>query len=75
MDKIQVPQSKKGKMTGVIGIVLSILSFFTMPFILGISGFFTGFIASKRGAVRLGRWSMVLSSFVVVLTLLLNPFF
>jgi len=64
----------KGKLTGSIGILLSLLSFFTMPFLLGISGFFTGWIASKRGAVRLGRWSMILSSFVVVLTLLLNSF-
>lgn len=65
----------KGRMSGVIGIFLSILSFFTLPFILGISGFITGYFASKRGAIRMGRWSMVLSSFVMILTLLLRPFY
>jgi hypothetical protein len=63
-----------GKGIGVFAIVLSILSLFMAPIILGAAGIITGFIARRRGATTLGAWSIGLGILSIVTRLLISPF-
>lgn len=64
-----------GSLPGTLGFILALLAFFMMPFILGISAFVLGYVAVRRGAGRLGRWTMGLSAMAVLLTIALRPFY
>ncbi|WP_051330840.1 hypothetical protein [Aneurinibacillus terranovensis] len=67
-------QNRTGTGIGTLALVLSLLSFFVMPFLLGIVGFVLGYAAARRGAAS-GRWAMGLSAVAVLLTLFLRPFY
>ncbi|MBB5173904.1 DUF4190 domain-containing protein [Texcoconibacillus texcoconensis] len=59
---------------GVIGIVVSILSLFFMPILLGIAGIVLGFIARRSGANGLGNTAIVIGAFSVIASLFFTPF-
>lgn len=59
---------------GWLAVVLSIVSFFIMPVILGAAGIIFGFIAKRRGAVTLGNTAIIAGAISVLLTLFFAPF-
>jgi hypothetical protein len=63
-----------GRGIGGLAIALSIISLFIFPVILGAAGIITGFIARRRGAVKLGAWSIGLGILSIVTRLFIAPF-
>ncbi|OZM57703.1 hypothetical protein CIB95_04880 [Lottiidibacillus patelloidae] len=63
-----------GRGMGILALVLSILSLFMAPIILGAAGIIIGFIARRRGAAALGAWSIGLGILSIVTRLLISPF-
>jgi hypothetical protein len=63
-----------GRGMGILALVLSILSLFIAPIILGAAGIVIGFIARRRGAAALGAWSIGLGILSIVTRLLISPF-
>jgi len=59
---------------GWLAVVLSIVSFFVMPVILGAAGIIVGFIAKRRGADTLGNTAVIAGAISIVLTLFFAPF-
>ncbi|MEW9670996.1 hypothetical protein [Ammoniphilus sp. 3BR4] len=47
-----------GTALGIVGLVLSLASLFTLPFFLSLLGIGAGFAASRRGARSLGKWAI-----------------
>lgn len=64
-----------GRGLGFLGLVLSILSLFFMPVILGAAGIIVGFIARKRGATGLGAWAIGIGIVSIVVGLFVLPLF
>lgn len=64
-----------GKGTGFLALVLSILSLFILPVILGAAGIIIGFIARRRGANALGAWAIGIGLISLILGILIKPFF
>lgn len=58
--------------TGWIGLVLSILSFFTLPLFFGLSGIIFGIIARSRNAAWLGNAAVTAGVISIVLSFLIN---
>jgi hypothetical protein len=59
---------------GWIGIILSVLSFFAMPLILGAAGIILGFISRNRGANTLGNIAIIAGAVSVLFSVFLWPF-
>ncbi|MCD5323593.1 MULTISPECIES: DUF4190 domain-containing protein [Pontibacillus] len=59
---------------GWLAVVLSVVSFFILPVILGAAGIIVGFMARRRGAETLGNTAIVAGAISVVLTLVFAPF-
>lgn len=59
---------------GWLAVILSIVSFFVMPVILGVAGIIVGFIARRRGAETLGMTAIIAGALSVLLTLFFAPF-
>ncbi|KGP90517.1 hypothetical protein N780_05085 [Pontibacillus chungwhensis BH030062] len=59
---------------GWLAVVLSVVSFFIMPVILGAAGIIVGFMARRRGAETLGNTAIVAGAISVVLSLVFAPF-
>ncbi|MEQ6387893.1 hypothetical protein RZN22_00975 [Bacillaceae bacterium S4-13-58] len=59
---------------GWTGVILSFLSFFMMPVILGAAGIISGFVARRRGANTLGNTAIVVGVISIVLSLFFAPF-
>ncbi|GBF10959.1 DUF308 domain-containing protein [Tepidibacillus infernus] len=60
--------------TAVIGIVLSILSLFFLPYILAPIGIVLGYLAYRRGDQGLGIWAMGLGVIGLLGTLIVSTF-
>jgi hypothetical protein len=60
---------------GVTGLVLSILSLFLWPYLLGAAGIVLGFIAYRRDARTLGVWSMIIGAVAILGALIVYPYF
>lgn len=60
---------------GVTGLVLSILSLFLWPYLLGIVGIVLGIVAYRRDARTLGGWAMVIGAIGILGALLIYPYF
>ncbi|WP_421617656.1 DUF456 domain-containing protein [Brevibacillus sp. TJ4] len=60
---------------GVTGLVLSILSLFLWPYLLGAVGIVLGYMAYRRNAKTLGAWAMIIGAIAIVGALLIYPFF
>lgn len=65
----------EGRGVGAFAIVLSIISLFFLPVILGAAGIIVGFIARRNGATGLGNWAIGIGAVSIVLTLFFSPFF
>lgn len=63
-----------GTVVGSIALILSILSLFMMPFILGIIGIIVGFSARRRGS-SLGSWAIGISAISIIVGIFILPFF
>ncbi|MFJ7857627.1 DUF4190 domain-containing protein [Peribacillus sp. NPDC097206] len=59
---------------GAIALIISILSLFMMPFILGILGIIIGFSARKRGS-SMGSWAIGISAVSIIVGIFILPFF
>ncbi|MYL33451.1 hypothetical protein GLW08_09125 [Pontibacillus yanchengensis] len=59
---------------GWLAVILSVLSFFILPVIMGAAGIIVGFIARRRGADTLGNTAIIAGAISIVLTLFLAPF-
>ncbi|HWJ80295.1 MAG TPA: DUF4190 domain-containing protein [Niallia sp.] len=68
-------ESTGGKGFGVTALVISILSLFVMPVLLGIVGIVLGFVARRRGALSLGTWAISLGAISIIIGIFLAPFF
>jgi uncharacterized membrane protein HdeD (DUF308 family) len=60
---------------GYLAIVLSVISLFIFPVILGASGIIVGFIARRRGAEALGGWAIGIGIVSLILGIFILPFF
>lgn len=63
-----------GTVIGITGLVLSLISLFTLPFLLALGGIGAGFIASRRGAVSLGKWSIGIGLISMIGAMIFAPF-
>ncbi|WP_238457631.1 DUF4190 domain-containing protein [Alkalihalobacterium alkalinitrilicum] len=64
-----------GRGVGTFAIVLSILSLFFLPIILGAAGIIVGFVARRAGANALGNWAIGIGALSIILTVFFSPFF
>lgn len=62
----------EGRGLGITSIILSVLSFFFVPFLLGSAGIILGVIAGRRGSI-LGWWAVGLGVVSVILTAFIAP--
>lgn len=60
---------------GAIALILSILSLFYAPVLLGAAGIIVGFIARRRGANALGNWAIGIGVVSLIIGLFIAPFF
>ncbi|UFT97796.1 DUF4190 domain-containing protein [Radiobacillus kanasensis] len=59
---------------GWAALILSILSFFTMPIIFAAAGIILGFVSKGRGADTLGNASIIIGVVSIVLAIFIAPF-
>ena len=62
------------QLSGWIAIVLSVLSFFFWPVVLGIAGIIVGIVARTRNAEWLGNVAIVAGAVSLLLALVVRPF-
>lgn len=65
----------EGRGVGAFAIVLSIISLFFLPVILGAAGIIVGFIARRNKATALGNSAIGIGAISIILTLFFSPFF
>ncbi|SDB94805.1 hypothetical protein SAMN04488112_10137 [Melghirimyces thermohalophilus] len=73
----KVEENREGSQEGgtglaTVGIILSVLSFFFVPFLLGSAGIVLGLISGRRGST-LGWWAVGLGALSVILTAFVAP--
>ncbi|WP_163970016.1 DUF4190 domain-containing protein [Oceanobacillus halotolerans] len=59
---------------GWFALVLSLVSFFFMPIILGGAGIILGFISRNRGAETLGNTAIIAGAISILITMFVLPF-
>lgn len=62
-----------GNGLGVTALILSFVSIFFLPAILGPAGIIVGYIAFRSGARTTGIWAMVIGAFALVMSLFVLP--
>ncbi|GGD71262.1 DUF4190 domain-containing protein [Paenibacillus nasutitermitis] len=67
--------TEAGRAAGWAALVLSLLSWFVWPLLLGATGAVVGFIAYRQGAKSLGLWSMVLGLISFLAYLVIIPIY
>ncbi|GAK06465.1 MULTISPECIES: hypothetical protein [Geomicrobium] len=67
-------RSSVGAGLGTAAIIMSIVSLFFLPVILGAAGIVTGFFARQQGAVGLGWWAIGIGALSILMTFLFAPF-
>ncbi|WP_413380164.1 DUF4190 domain-containing protein [Alkalihalobacillus sp. 1P02AB] len=67
--------STSGRGIGTFAFVLSFLSLFFLPVLLGAAGIVVGFVSRHYGAKALGNWAIGLGAISILLTLFFSPFF
>jgi hypothetical protein len=61
-----------GRTMGIIALVLSLISFFLLPFLFGSVGIILGVFAAARGS-RIGWWALALSIIAIALSMIIRP--
>lgn len=79
-DQVQRVERMEEKEEGSTGLgwtalVLSIISLFVFPVLLGTVGIITGFMAFRRNSRALGAWAMIIGAFSILISLFLAPLF
>ncbi|WP_342744290.1 DUF4190 domain-containing protein [Bacillus alkalicellulosilyticus] len=64
-----------GRGVGTFAIVLSILSLFFLPILLGAAGIIVGFVSRRNGATALGNWAIGIGAVSIIMTVFFSPFF
>ncbi|MCM3761467.1 DUF4190 domain-containing protein [Alkalihalobacillus oceani] len=64
-----------GRGVGTFAIVLSILSLFFLPVLLGAAGIVVGFVSRRNGATSLGNWAIGIGAVSILMTVFFSPFF
>lgn len=64
-----------GTIVGVISLIISILSLFTMPFLFGIISIIGGFFSRSKGAKSLGSWAIGIGAVSIIVAIFISPFF
>ncbi|MGE7182890.1 DUF4190 domain-containing protein [Peribacillus sp. NPDC006672] len=73
-DDDSVNVASRGQAIGVIALIISIISLFMMPFILGVVGIIVGIVARSRGS-NLGTWAIVIGAISIIVGIFILPFF
>ncbi|WP_059102557.1 hypothetical protein [Shouchella shacheensis] len=71
----ELSPTSRGKGIGTFAIVLSLLSLFFLPVLLGIAGIACGVVTLTRGARALGIWAISIGAVSIVSTILFSPYF
>ncbi|MEC0664697.1 DUF4190 domain-containing protein [Priestia flexa] len=71
----EVVDRDEGKGYGRFALILSILSLFFLPIILGAAGIILGFIARRKGAYTLGAWAIGIGIVSIIVGTFVLPFF
>jgi len=61
-----------GRTMGIIALVLSLISFFLLPFLFGSVGIILGVFAAARGS-RIGWWALALSVIAIAASMVITP--
>ncbi|ERN54794.1 DUF4190 domain-containing protein [Alkalihalophilus pseudofirmus] len=64
-----------GRGVGTFAIVLSILSLFFLPVLLGAAGIVIGFVSRRIGSTSLGNWAIGIGAVSILMTVFFSPFF
>jgi len=64
-----------GRGVGTFAIVLSILSLFFLPVLLGAAGIVVGFVSRRYGSTALGNWAIGIGAISILMTVFFSPFF
>ena len=64
-----------GRGVGTFAIVLSILSLFFLPILLGAAGIVVGFVSRRYGSTTLGNWAIGIGAISILMTVFFSPFF
>ncbi|MGE7764502.1 DUF4190 domain-containing protein [Peribacillus sp. NPDC096540] len=67
-------RTSSGNVVGVISLIISIISLFMMPFILGAVGIIVGIFARSRGS-KMGTWAIVIGAVSIIVGIFILPFF
>ncbi|WP_222599148.1 DUF4190 domain-containing protein [Aquibacillus kalidii] len=59
---------------GWLAVILSLLSFFVWPVIMGAAGIIFGFVAKRRGADTLGNTAIIAGAISIIITMFIAPF-
>ncbi|GAF65926.1 hypothetical protein [Alkalihalobacillus trypoxylicola] len=66
--------TRSGFGIGTFAIVLSILSLFFLPVLLGAAGIIVGFVSRRYGAKAIGNWAIGIGALSIILTVFFSPF-
>ncbi|MGD8192250.1 DUF456 domain-containing protein [Brevibacillus ginsengisoli] len=60
---------------GMVGLGLSLLSLFMLPYLLAPIGIVLGYLAMRRNATTLGTWAMIVGAIAILGALIVYPYF
>lgn len=60
---------------GMVGLGLSLLSLFMLPYLLAPIGIVIGYLAMRRNAATLGTWAMIVGAIAILGALIVYPYF
>ncbi len=63
-----------GAALGMVGLVLSLISLFTLPFLLSLMGIGAGLFAYRRGIKGLGKWAIGIGLISIIGSMMFAPF-
>lgn len=74
-EDIRFTEKLGGKGYGYAALLFAVLSLFFAPLLCGAIGVVLGFVAIRRGLISLGSWSVGISAFSIIVSILTFPFF
>lgn len=74
-DRGETARLDNERFLGITGLVISVLSLFVWPIVMGIIGGVVGYFAYRRGARALGMWAMGIALVSILGTMVLSPIF
>lgn len=69
-----VEQLMNGRAMGIFSLVLSILSLFILPILLGAAGIIVGFVARKSASKSIGNWGIGIGIVSILTSLFFSAF-